>query len=84
MDKHKHCEDLLQDLSDFIDGIASEELCEAIEHHMSDCPNCRIMVDTVRKTLSLYQEREADTTLPHDVRFRLIRTLNLDDLLPDA
>ncbi len=84
MPEHKNCQDLLEGLSDFVDGIAGEDLCAEIERHMADCPNCRIMVDTLRKTISLYRERDADTSLPQDVRFRLIRTLHLEDLLPDG
>ena len=84
MPEHKNCQDLLEGLSDFVDGIADEDLCAEIERHMADCPNCRIMVDTLRKTISLYRERDADISLPQDVRFRLIRTLHLEDLLPDG
>jgi predicted anti-sigma-YlaC factor YlaD len=82
MRDHEPCKKILEGLSDFIDGTAGEALCEEIESHIADCPDCKIMIDTLRKTISLYREREAETTLPEPVHRRLVRTLHLEDLLP--
>lgn len=49
------CDAVLEQLSDFIDAEAREELCQAITEHMSRCRDCRVMVDTVKKTIILYQ-----------------------------
>ena len=49
------CNSVLEQLSDFIDADAREELCQAIAEHMSRCRDCRVMVDTVKKTIVLYQ-----------------------------
>ena len=81
MRDHEPCHKILEGLSDFIDGTAGEALCKEIESHMADCPDCKIMIDTLRKTISLYREREAETTLPPHVHKRLVRTLHLEDLL---
>jgi hypothetical protein len=37
------------------------------------------MVDTLAKTITLYQEREEDAELPDDVRKRLFHVLDLID-----
>jgi hypothetical protein len=52
---HENCHDLLDGLSDFIDGEASD-LCAQIQRHMSGCTKCRIVVDTLRKTVNLYHQ----------------------------
>lgn len=53
---HSKCRSLLVFLSDFVDGNLSEELCQEIECHVAECQDCRIVVDTLRRTISLYHE----------------------------
>jgi len=50
------CSDFIGGLSDYIDGEAEPELCEEIEKHLGQCENCRIMVDTLKQTVSLCRE----------------------------
>lgn len=79
---HSKCQTLLGSLSEYVDGTLSEELCEEIDRHIAECQNCHIVVDTLRKTISLYHESAAETgVVPGVVRERLFRTLNLDDYL---
>lgn len=56
------CDSVLNQLSDFIDDDAREELCQAILEHLSRCSDCRVKVDTVKKTIVLYQGSGRDTT----------------------
>ena len=49
------CDSVLEQLSDFIDEDAREELCQAILEHLSRCTDCRVKVDSVKKTIVLYQ-----------------------------
>ena len=49
------CNEVLEQLADYLDNDAREELCRAIEAHLSRCRDCRLEVDTVRKTIVLYQ-----------------------------
>lgn len=81
MGKHPECRHLLASLSGYIDGELEEELCAEIERHMENCENCRVVVDTLRKTISLYQMIAVSTGLPEDARQRLYHRLNLDDFL---
>jgi len=72
------CRDFLGSLSDFLDGTLQAELCQELEAHMSECENCRIVVDTLRKTISLYRADGSAADLPPDVRERLFRRLDLE------
>lgn len=76
---HRHgvCHDLLGQLSDYVDGELEASLCAELEAHLAECPNCRVMVDTVRKTIVLYQT-QATTELPSDVEARLYRVLEIE------
>lgn len=79
---HAHCLTLLGSLSEYVDGTLSETLCADIEKHIADCSDCHVVVDTLRKTISLYQTTAAQQDeLPDPVKMRLFHRLNLDDYL---
>lgn len=78
--EEKNCKSLLGSLSDYVDGTAQDELCCELERHMADCENCRIVVDTLKKTVYLYKSN-TDTNLPVAVRERLFKRLSLDEYL---
>ncbi|HTX92184.1 MAG TPA: zf-HC2 domain-containing protein [Anaerolineales bacterium] len=78
-DKSK-CESLLGSLSDYVDGSLSEDFCAELERHLAECQDCRVVVDTLRKTVYLYHENASEPAeVPDAVRERLFRCLNLDD-----
>ena len=79
---HKQCQNLLGSLSDYIDGSLEAELCADLERHLSECEDCRIVVDSLHKTINLYQTTSREIQVPDEVRERLFRSLNLDDYLP--
>lgn len=79
--EHENCRKLLGSLSEYVDGELSEELCSRLEQHLEECENCRIVVDTLRKTVYLYRTTAGSETLPNDIRQRLYRSLNIDDYL---
>jgi anti-sigma factor RsiW len=81
MMEHETCRHLLGSLSDYVDGTLQDEICAEIERHLSDCENCRVVVDTLNKTISLYHESAARTTTPASIRERLFQRLNLEDFL---
>lgn len=79
---HSHCQSLLGSLSEYVDGTLSQELCADIENHLSECQDCHLVVDTLRKTISLYHQSAAEEgEVPAMVRERLFRVLNLDDYI---
>lgn len=81
MSHHGECQHLLHDLSLYLDGEASAALCAEIEQHLRECDNCRVMVDSLEKTVYLYQHLP-QPELPDDVRERLYKKLDLTEFLP--
>lgn len=77
----KTCRELLGSLSEYVDGELAEELCAEIERHLAECENCRIVVDTLRKTVYLVHTLNDPPEVPGDVKERLYHSLNLDDFL---
>lgn len=82
MIKHKDCHKVLAEIGEYVDGTLQEELCADLERHMYECEDCRIVVDTLKKTIELYQQTpEVSAPLPDEVRERLFVRLRLDDYL---
>jgi len=77
---HKNCKALLGSLSDYIDGELPAELCAEIEKHLAGCENCRVVLNTTKRTIDLVQ-LPVEETVPSEVRERLFKRLNLDDYL---
>lgn len=80
---HPHnanCKYLLADLSDYLDGEASADVCAEIERHLADCENCRVVVNTLEKTITLYHELP-QPEISADMRQRLYRRLDLEEFL---
>ena len=78
---HGNCANLLGSLSEYIDGALSPELCQEIEKHLAGCENCRVVLNTTKRTIDLVQSPAGQPPLPEDVRERLFKRLNLDDYL---
>jgi len=79
--EHESCRALLGSLSEYVDGGLGDELCAEIERHMQGCENCRIVVDSLRKTISLYKTSAGSAHVPEEVRERLFKRLDLDEFL---
>jgi hypothetical protein len=49
------CEELLAILNEYVDGTVDLSLCEEFEKHMAGCNPCQVVVDNIRKTITLYK-----------------------------
>mgnify|MGYP000849490875 CR=1 FL=1 len=78
---HQNCQSLLGSLSEYIDGELPADLCAEIEKHLEGCDNCRIVLNTTRRTIDLVQGSPTEQSVPDDVRSRLFKRLNLDEYL---
>lgn len=79
---HKNCQHLLGQLSDYLDGAASAQVCHEIEQHLANCDDCRVVVDTLGKTIELYKKLP-QPELPDTIRQRLYKSLDLASFLTD-
>jgi len=78
---HKNCAELLGSLSAYIDGDLNPELCQELEKHLAGCDDCRVVLNTTRRTIDLVHSPVEKPGLPEDVRERLFKRLDLDDYL---
>jgi predicted anti-sigma-YlaC factor YlaD len=82
MSEHIHtpqCKVLLGSLSDYIDGELQEELCRQIDEHLKTCEDCRIVVNTLQKTVDIYKQMDSSKDLPEGVKERLLAKLHLEE-----
>ncbi|MGB9689174.1 anti-sigma factor family protein [Thermogutta sp.] len=64
------CQDLLAALNAYIDGEIDPQLCEVLQRHLQGCNPCRVVVDTLRQTVTLYKGEEP-YELPPELHERL-------------
>ena len=68
------CDKILSELSDYLDEGISPALRAEIEDHLTKCKDCRVVVDTTRKTIDIFCNSEP-APLPDDARHRLYDAL---------
>lgn len=81
MKKQSPCTHTVEQICDILEvklgTEAGSEACKKIQEQLKDCPTCCVEVDTLSKTIKVFQqipERE----VPRDVSYRLMTTLKLD------
>ena len=73
---HEGCRRYIATLSDYVDGALDDELCRELEAHMETCENCRVVVNTLNKTVTLYH-RLPSPEMPNAVKERLYKVLDI-------
>lgn len=68
------CEDLLKLLNEYVDGTVDPAMCKEFEQHLAGCDPCKVVVDTTRKTITLYKN-DQPYELPFEFRKRLHQIL---------
>lgn len=71
------CREIFESLSEYIDEALAAKTCKEIEAHLAGCDNCRVVVNTLRHTVTLYHEIPAKT-VPGDVRLRLHKRIMME------
>jgi predicted anti-sigma-YlaC factor YlaD len=69
-----NCRSVIRELSSYLDGDLDVTVLSELEVHLKRCEDCRIIVDTTRKTIEIYCKAEP-VPLPEDIRTRLHETL---------
>jgi hypothetical protein len=63
-------------LSEFLDESCDPGLRQELEKHVSQCPNCFVILDTTKRTLQVYKGMEPQA-IPSDVESKLMRALEM-------
>ena len=65
-----NCKKVILELSTYLDGALDATVRIDLEQHLMRCTDCRLVVDTTRKTIQIFCNSEP-VPLPEDVRNRL-------------
>lgn len=68
------CKDFLRELSDYLDEHTDPATRAELEVHITQCPNCWVLLDTTKKTIEVYRGMEPQP-LPDRVRTKLMDVL---------
>jgi anti-sigma factor (TIGR02949 family) len=68
------CKEFMQELSDYLDATVDAELRRKLEAHISECPNCFVILDTTKKTIEVYKGVQAQP-IPAEVHARLMKAV---------
>lgn len=68
------CKEFLSELTDFLDEKLDLEIRNKLERHISECPNCWVICDTTKKTISVFKGMKS-CSIPEDVHSRLMAAM---------
>lgn len=72
-----NCDEIFESLSEFIDEELAAAKCRELKVHLEGCDNCQVVVDTLRRTVTLYREVPAPR-LPEEARLKLHAVIRVE------
>lgn len=67
---HRHCLELFEKLSEYLDNELDEITCQEIEQHIKDCVPCFVCMQTLKRTVDLCKQA-ANKPVPAEVSQKL-------------
>lgn len=65
------CQELVELVTDYLDGVMPADERARFEAHLDDCPYCSTYLDQIRQTIRL-TGRLSEATLPEEIRAALL------------
>jgi RNA polymerase sigma-70 factor (ECF subfamily) len=65
------CRELVERLSEYLDGELDPGMCAEVEEHLGGCPPCEAFLESLRRTVALLR-RMPDPPMPEEVRRHLV------------
>ena len=81
------CTEVMEQLSEYLDADVRAELRKAVDEHLHACHDCSYYVDTVRKTVVLYQAElriEVPMKVTAQLRAALAAEYAMNARMPDG
>jgi predicted anti-sigma-YlaC factor YlaD len=70
------CKHVYLYICDNLDAEMNSPRCRKIRKHLATCPDCSALLDSVKKTVSLYRSVPSPD-VPSSAHKRLVKTINL-------
>lgn len=75
--KHNHDKNRIKKMCDMLGEDFDSPVCKEMMDQIKACPNCKVYIDTIKKTVLLCKENDCEEELPGDVNNRLMKLLDL-------
>ncbi len=72
------CEDIVQQISDYLDGALDQGATKTLEQHLSTCEACRDELEAVRQTIALMNDID-EVAPPTDLLDRIHAQIEQED-----
>ncbi|MBW1800386.1 MAG: zf-HC2 domain-containing protein [Deltaproteobacteria bacterium] len=67
---HDDCKKYFERISEYLDGELDASICEKINQHLQECPECRNCLESLKKTVDICKKLPPET-IPEDVQARI-------------
>ncbi len=74
--KH-HTKKIIDELCNYLGQDLNHPMCKELLQHVQECPECRIYIDTIKMTVSLYRQKHESKPVPEKVTEQLFKKLNI-------
>lgn len=71
-----NCRQAYLHICDNLDADLNSAKCREVRKHLDTCPDCRALLDSVKKTVSFYRSTPTPG-IPSAAHNRLIKTINI-------
>jgi len=78
--KKEHHREVIEKICDFMGEDLDAPACKEVIEHIENCPDCKIYLDTMQKTVTICRDLEKNKKLPIDMNKRLFKVLKLENL----
>lgn len=68
------CKQFLHELNDFLDDTLDAKLKVELQRHVTECPNCWVVLDTTEKTIKVFKGMDLQP-VPEHIQERLMAAL---------
>jgi anti-sigma factor RsiW len=72
---HRHCLELFEKLSEYLDNELDEVTCKQIEEHVKECVACFVCLQTLKRTVDLCKQA-GDRPIPKEFSRKLRKLIH--------
>jgi len=72
--EHAGCRDMVEYLSEYLDGELDASLQEIIDKHRGNCPPCQAFIRTLSRTVEAVRSQPSEP-LPEELKQALVRAI---------
>jgi hypothetical protein len=77
MKPHKHNKKIMNELCTYLGEDLDNPMCQELQRHMQDCPECQKYIESIKFTVKIFQESNVREPVPDQIKDNLIEKLNL-------